>query len=70
MKIVKDWNEFDRKNKTLWVLSVLGMLVTGGLAVYFVMKAVPEESYRLMAASYLSFMAMLVFRVIPVGKPK
>ena len=70
MKFVTEFKGYDRRNKTKWVISMLGMVITGGLAIYFLIQSLTPLSYQLVLISYISFIAMCLFYKIPVGKTK
>ena len=66
MNIIKKFGKYSRKEKAKYIISIGGMLITGGFAVYFVLKATSLQSYSYMAASYFSFIVMLAFTRIPI----
>ena len=68
MKFIAEFKGCNRRNKTKWVISLLGMVITGGLAVYYIAQSLTSQSYQLLSTSYLFFIAMLFFYKIPVEK--
>ena len=65
MNIFKKFGEYPKKEKAKYIISIMGVLVAGGLAVYFLFKATPVKSYEYMATSYFCFFVMLLFGGIP-----